>query len=358
MTTDFEDLWQSLPNPTLLLTDEGLVKAVNGAAEDFLSRSARNLTDRSIIERAGQDSRLADLIRRVADQRVPLGEYNIEFTWPDAPPRVVDMFAAPSGDAEIILTFHPRANAERMGRQLNSRNAARSVVGMASMLAHEIKNPLAGIKGAAQLLEMSAGDQDRELTELIRDEVDRIGQLLERVEAFGDFSIARRSPVNIHDVLDRAAKSAKAGFAAHLRFVEEYDPSLPPTPGDADQLMQVIVNLMKNAAEAAPAMGGVVMLKTAYRAGIKVRGPKGRTESLPLQIEISDNGGGVPEDLKPHLFEPFVTSKASGTGLGLALVSKVIADHGGIVSCDSEPGFTTFRLLLPVASADSVEDAA
>ena len=133
-------------------------------------------------------------------------------------------------------------------------------------------------------------------------------------------------------------------------FVEEFDPSLPPTFGDADQLTQVVVNLLKNAAEAMPPVGGVLMLRTAYRAGMKVRTGRGQSESLPLQIEISDNGEGVPEELKPHLFEPFVTSKANGSGLGLALVSKVITDHGGVISCDSAPGFTTFRILLPVAS--------
>ncbi len=354
---DYEDLWQSLPNPTLLVAGDGAVRAVNSAAEDFLAVSSRNLVGRSLADMAGEDSRLADLIRRVADHRVPLGEYTIEFSWPDAPPRMADIFAAASGESDVLVTIHPRANAERMGRQLTSRDAARSIVGMASMLAHEIKNPLAGIQGAAQLLEMSAGDEDRELTQLIRDEVERVGKLVQRVEAFGDIGLARRRQVNIHDVLDRAAKSAKAGFAAHVRFVEEYDPSLPPTPGDPDQLIQALLNLLKNAAEAVPKVGAVMMLKTAYRAGIKVRGPRGQTESLPLLIEISDNGAGVPDDLKPHLFEPFVTSKATGTGLGLALVSKVIADHGGVISCDSQPGFTTFRILLPVAGADADADA-
>ena len=290
MMIDYEELWQSLPNPTLLIAPDGTVRELNGAAEDFLAMSARSLKGRSLIELAGEDNRLADLLNRVAGQRVALGEYTIEFAWPDTPVRMADIFAAPVGEEEVVLTIHPRANAERMGRQLTSRDAARSVVGMASMLAHEIKNPLAGIQGAAQLLEMGAGDEDRELTDLIREEVERIRKLVERVEAFGDIGIARRVPVNIHDVLDRAAKSAKAGFASHIRFVEEYDPSLPPTPGDPDQLMQVMLNLLKNAAEAAPAVGGVLMLKTAYRAGIKVRGPQGRAESLPLQIEISDNG--------------------------------------------------------------------
>ncbi|MEM7189038.1 MAG: ATP-binding protein [Pseudomonadota bacterium] len=356
MTTNYEQLWQSLPNPALLLNPEGKIAAMNGAAEDFLALSHRAMRERTFASLAGEDSRIVDLVGRVARHRVALGEYTVEFHWPDAPVRMTDLFAVPIGTDETLVLIHPRANAERMGRQMSSRDAARSVVGMASMLAHEIKNPLAGISGAAQLLEMNAGPGDTELTELIQSEVERIGKLVERVEAFGDIGIVRRQVVNIHDVLDRAAKSAKAGFANHIRFVEEYDPSLPPTPGDHDQLMQVMLNLLKNAAEAAPAVGGVIMLKTAYRAGIKVRDPQGRSESLPLQIEISDNGSGVPEDLQPHLFEPFVTSKADGSGLGLALVSKVIADHGGVISCDSEPGFTTFRVLLPVASAAEIAE--
>ena len=202
---DFEELWQALPNPSFLVAGDGIVRATNSAAEDFLAVSTRNLTGKSLFAMAGEDSRLADLIRRVARQRVALGEYTIEFNWPDAPPRMADIFAAPSGENDVLITIHPRANAERMGRQLTSRDAARSIVGMASMLAHEIKNPLAGIQGAAQLLEMSASDEDRELTELIREEVVRIGKLVQRVEAFGDIGIARRRQVNIHDVLDRAA---------------------------------------------------------------------------------------------------------------------------------------------------------
>ena len=358
MDLNYEDIWQALPNPALILGPGDKIVQLNGAAEDFLAMSARALKRRRFPDLIGQDSRLLDLIGRVRAQELALAEYGVEFNWPDTPVRRVDLFAVPMR-TDVLILIHPRANAERMGRQLNSRDAARSVVGMAAMLAHEIKNPLAGISGAAQLLEMNASDADRELTELIQDEAERIEKLVERVEAFGDIGLARRTAVNVHDVLDRAAKSAKAGFAAHLRFVEEYDPSLPPVPGDAGQLTQVVLNLLKNAAEAAPPVGGVIMLKTAYRAGMKVRTGRGQHESLPLMVEISDNGAGVPEDLKPHLFEPFVTSKGSGTGLGLALVSKVIADHGGVISCDSEPGFTTFRLLLPVAiGAEVDEDAA
>ena len=388
MAVDYEALWQSLPTPAVLLDGEGRVLEPNGAAEDFLAMSRRALAGRSLARLAGEGSRLADLVARAAAGGMALGEYAVELAWPDAPPRVVDLSAVPLGGGPlgsgplgggplgggpdgggpggglgggVLVLIHPRANAERMGRALSSRDAARSVVGLSAMLAHEIRNPLAGISGAAQLLAMNASASDasgdRELAELIREEAERIGELVAGFEAFGDMRLARRTAVNVHDVLDRAAKSAKAGFGSHLRFVEDYDPSLPPTMGDPAQLMQVMLNLLKNAAEASPRVGGLIMLRTAYRAGIKVRTARG-TESLPLQVTISDNGAGVPDELKPHIFEPFVTSKAKGTGLGLALVSKVIADHGGVISCESTPGFTTFRMLLPVASAEDVaEDA-
>ena len=199
--------------------------------------------------------------------------------------------------------------------------------------------------------------EDRELTALIREEAERIGALVSRVEQFGEIAPGRFLPVNIHDVLDRACRVAKAGFAAQIRFILEYDPSLPPTLGDSDQLMQVLLNLLKNAAEAVPEAGGIIIVRSSYRAGMKVATPTGRRESLPLQITITDNGSGVPEDLLRHIFEPFVTAKSGGRGLGLALVSKIISDHGGVIACESEPGRTQFRLLLPVAPALELPEA-
>ncbi|MEM7423128.1 MAG: ATP-binding protein [Pseudomonadota bacterium] len=355
MTIDYEQIWQAMPNPAFILDASGKVHAVNGSGENFLAMSAKALVGRQVSLLVGHDSRLSDLISRVQARGEALSEYNIEFNWPDTPVRITDIAAVPMEDKAVLIILHPRANAEAIGRHLSSRDAARSVVGMASMLAHEIKNPLAGISGAAQLLEMSLPSEDVELTTLIQEEADRIEKLVNRVEEFGDINLVRRQPVNIHDVLDRAAKSAKAGFASHVRFVEEYDPSLPPTLSDADQLIQVFMNLLKNAAEAAPPVGGVIMLKSAYRAGLKVRTGGGHTESLPMQVTISDNGSGVPDDLKPHIFEPFVTSKSTGSGLGLALCSKIITDHGGVISCDSSPGFTTFRMMLPIASRADLE---
>ena len=355
--TDFELVWNSLPNPVLLVDGNGAIVEVNGAAENFLSSSQRQLAGRSLARLAGEDSRIADLTGQVLRMGVKVAEYGVELSWPELPTRLVDLQAAPLADgAGALVMIHPRAIVETMDRSLSHRSAARSVTAMAQMLAHEIKNPLAGISGAAQLLQMNLADEDRELTALIREEANRIGALVGRVEQFGEIGPGRFRPVNIHDVLDRACRAAKAGFASHLRFVQEYDPSLPPTLGDADQLMQVFVNLLKNAADATPKVGGIITVQSAYRAGMKVATPGGRREGLPLQVVIADNGAGVPAELISHIFEPFVTSKATGSGLGLALVSKIVSDHGGVISCDSEPGATRFRLLLPVA-AEGVEEA-
>ncbi|MEM9197207.1 MAG: ATP-binding protein [Pseudomonadota bacterium] len=352
-TPSYEQLWNTLPQPALLLDNESCILDVNSAAQTFLSMGFSTLHGAPIERFVGASSAVMEILSQARQGHLSLAQYNVELYWPEHPPRVIDLHAAPvpDGNGEILLTIQPRAMAEQMDRSLTFRSAARSVAGMAQMLGHEIKNPLAGISGAAQLLAMSLPDQEQELTDLIREESDRIRTLVERVEQFGDIRPLHRKPVNIHDILHRAKLSAHAGFARHVRFVEEYDPSLPPTAGDGDQLMQVILNLIKNAAEATPEVGGLVTLRTAYRPGVKLALPGGRRESLPLQVSISDNGRGVPSEIKRDIFEPFVSSKSGGSGLGLALVSKIVADHGGVVECESDPGWTTFRLRLPVWDA-------
>jgi len=251
--------------------------------------------------------------------------------------------------------------AEKIDRQLTHRNAARSVTAMAAMLAHEVKNPLSGIRGAAQLLEPGVAPADRELTKLICDEADRIVALVDRMEMFADGRPLQRQPVNIHEVLEHVRRLALAGFAKKIRIVERYDPSLPPVLGNRNLLVQALLNLLKNAAEAVPSVGGEIVLTTRYQQGVRlaVKGSGARVD-LPLMIVIQDNGPGIPEDLRSHLFDPFVTTKPNGKGLGLALVAKTIGDHGGVIEFDSEPGRTLFRLLLPMASGplpDTVEIA-
>jgi two-component system nitrogen regulation sensor histidine kinase GlnL len=219
-------------------------------------------------------------------------------------------------------------------------------------MAHEIKNPLAGIRGAAQLLEETLSPEDRTLALLIRDEADRIRGLIDRMEAFGDPMAPTRLPVNIHEVLDRVRQVAATSFARDLRVTEKFDPSLPPVSGDHDNLIQAFMNIMRNAADASQDEHSEIVLTTAYRAGVSVTTPiSGQSQrvSLPLEVTVQDNGPGIPQDLLPHIFDPFVTTKTTGAGLGLALVMKIINDHGGVIECDSQPGRTVFRVLLPVA---------
>lgn len=343
-----------LPMPVLVVRHGNGILYANGAAEGFFQSSAVVLKRQTLDDLIAFGSPVLGLIEEVQRRGASVSEYRLDLGSPRlGSDRIVDVFASPllgGGDA-VVLMLQERTIAEKMDRQLTHRGAARSITALGAMLAHEIKNPLSGIRGAAQLLEGSISDADRMLTQLICDETDRIVKLVERVELFGDERPSERDAVNVHDVLDHVKRLAQTGFGRHIRFTEIYDPSLPPVSGNRDQLVQVLLNLMKNAAEAIgdQAIDGEITLTTAYRPGIRMQLP-GSTDriALPLEIGIRDNGPGVPQDLLQHLFDPFVTTKAQGSGLGLALVAKIIGDHGGIVECDSVPRRTTFRILLPL----------
>jgi two-component system nitrogen regulation sensor histidine kinase GlnL len=359
--TAAEAVLNSLPHPVIVVGPDGKIADANVAAEAFFEVSVPLLRRNALRDVVPFGSPLLALVEQVRHRAAAVNEYKVDLSTPRTQgDRLVDLHVAPvlEQPGHIVVMLQERTIADKMDRQLTHRGAARSVIALASMLAHEIKNPLSGIRGAAQLLEQSAAEDDRTLTRLICDEADRIVKLVDRMEVFGDERPVEREPVNIHVVLEHVRRIAQSGFARHIKFVEEYDPSLPLVYANRDQLVQVFLNLVKNAAEAIGenSHDGEIQLTTAFRPGVRLSLPGSKVRvSLPLEFCVKDNGPGVPEDLMPHLFDPFVTTKPSGSGLGLALVAKIVGDHGGIIECESQPRRTTFRVLMPMFTGDDAE---
>jgi two-component system, NtrC family, nitrogen regulation sensor histidine kinase GlnL len=348
----------ALPDPILVIDIEDRIRFANPSAEQFFSAGASLLSRYRLVDLVPFGSPLLSLLQQVRTSGATVSEYDVDLSTPRNPRKPVDIRVTPVVETagSVLIVLQERSIAEAMDQQISQRGAARSVTGMAGVLAHEVKNPLSGIRGAAQLLEQNASVGDRELTRLIREETDRICALVDRMEAFSDGRPIQREPVNIHRILEHVRRVAQHGFGQAVRFIESYDPSLPPVYGNRDQLIQVFLNLVKNACEAVPQEGGEVVLHTSFRHGVHlaVAGNRNRLK-LPLQVTIQDNGDGVPEDLKPHMFDPFVTTKPKGTGLGLALVAKLVGDHGGVIECESRPRRTVFRVLLPIATGPGKE---
>ena len=359
MGLNYAVLLDSMPNPLLVINDADRIIYANASSEDFLQTSASGLARLNLSDVIPFASPLHALIQQVREQGSTVNEYAITIGTPrTGGERTVDvqLAAVHDGSSQVILTLMQRSMAQKIDRQLTHRGGARSVIGMASMLAHEIKNPLSGIRGAAQLLEPSLNGEDRALTQLICGETERIRNLVDQMEVFSDDRPIERTPTNIHAVLEHVKAIAIPGFARNIPIREEYDPSLPSVLGNRDQLVQVLLNLVKNAAEAIEQADGQgeITLATAFRPGIRLRVPgSGERVTLPLEVCVHDTGPGISEDIRPHLFDPFITTKANGKGLGLALVAKIVRDHGGVVECETLGRRTTFRILLPMETRHS-----
>lgn len=342
------ELFAVLPTPMLIIDPDGLITEANVASETLL-----NLGRNAIIGRSMETLTGHPLTSMAKDS--PFSAFDLPIDLPGGRTQNVDMMAAPMPDHPgwRVVTIHVRSTAHLVGRRTEREGGKLTAVGAAAMLAHEIKNPLSGIRGAAQLLDKSVEPGARDLTRLIRDEVDRVAALIDRMEGFTDTRHVELEPQNIHAILSHAREVARQGFAHAVPIREAYDPSLPEVLGHRDSLVQIFINLLKNAAEAiGNRENGQILIRTAYRHGVSFlkHGADGK-QSLPIEVCVIDNGPGAPPEIGEHLFDPFVTSKRTGSGLGLALVDKLVTDQGGVVEYAREghPEMTVFRLLLPRA---------
>ncbi len=355
---DIAAVLDALPDSVLLVGRDGDIRYANAAAEQMFEASRVWLQSQHLDELVPSDSPLFALIKQAQAGPTVVSEHGVVLNTPRVGEQIVTIQVSPLADQSesAVVAFHKQSIARKIDGQLTHRSAARSVSAMAAMLAHEVKNPLSGIRGAAQLLEETLGGEDRQLTRLICEETDRICGLVDDMEVFSDQRPVARAAVNIHEVLSHVRKLADAGFARRVTIKEGYDPSLPLVHGNRDQLVQVFLNLVKNACEAMPDAGGELRLTTAFRHGVRLAVP-GRNSrvTLPIMVTVQDNGEGIPVDLQPHLFDPFVTTRVKGKGLGLALVAKIINDHGGVIEFDSEPRGTVFRVMLPTAEPVGAE---
>ncbi|WP_120501164.1 nitrogen regulation protein NR(II) [Roseovarius sp. EL26] len=358
MNAPIEAIWSALPMPGVVLDEQDCIVQLNPAAEAFLMASERALKGTSAWDKVNVRVPFNRALARAREGSSPLYARDIEIQVGQHASVQCDLQIAPLADevGRLLVLISPKRNTGHAEQSRVARSAAKSAIGMAEMLAHEIKNPLAGITGAAQLLAMNLPPEDQEMTELIVSECRRIVGLLDQVDQFGDLSGPNLRAVNIHDVLDRARQSARVGFASHMLIKEAFDPSLPLVMADADQLLQVLLNLLKNAAQAAAEVGGTITLRSYYDHGLRLHTGDNGGRAVPVQIEVEDDGPGLPEAIADDIFEPFISGRESGTGLGLALAAKILSDHEGGISVDTGQGRTVFRISLPLAPKEMKEE--
>jgi two-component system nitrogen regulation sensor histidine kinase GlnL len=351
-------LIEALPAAIIVVDREGRCRMLNAAAEDLLHTGRKNLVGRRLSEVIPEDCPLFSLIEQCRLSRSAVSDAEMSIDGPRLHLEHVSIEVAPLDDphGSVVLAMRDRGLEHRMARQGAAAEAAQSVRSMAGMLAHEIKNPLAGIRGAAQLLESKVGPADAALAALIREEADRIVGLVNGVEIFADDRAPVLSIVNVHEALDHVCKLARVSFARHATLREYYDPSLPSLRGNRDLLIQIFLNLVKNAAEACEGGDGEIVVTTSYQAGFRI-GERNKAHRQPrrIAVTISDNGPGVPDALLGNLFDPFVTSKPGGRGLGLPLVAKLVRAHDGVIEFSSKPGATRFTVLLPISDNQTEE---
>lgn len=330
----------------ILIDPAGIVREANPAAEELLGSSAVRLVGRGLFDiLLIADPRVAEALRSTDGQMIARG-LAIEVARRE---RRVNLTCSPvAGDPGWrVVTL------SETGQEDEDRDAERIELRAPTVLAHEIKNPLAAIRGASQLLTRRATARDKPLTQLIATEVDRIAQLVDRMQQLGSAATVVSSPCNLHEAIRNAVGTVRTSRGSDVEIVEEFDPSLPPVLADRTALEQILINLIANACDAGREVASPrVVVRTRFNGGLVFNAIRlGKVTRLPIEVSVIDNGTGIDPALRDHVFEPFVSSKPQGQGLGLALVRKLVRDMGGRIAHerDDRAGLTLFRINLPVA---------
>lgn len=364
MMTANQDAMEALPFPIFGLSPSFEFQFANYAAEVFFERSRHLLLKTNLHYFFEEDSPIFGLMRRLSSDLQSVGEQEMSLLSPRLGKKIVTIQVAKMLEYEgFIVSLQMREMADQLRGQSQSRGAAMSMSKMTSLLAHEIKNPLAGIKGAAQLIQLDGNDEQIELSQLIVEEVNRIADLLGRIENITGAGKLRLESLNVHELLNHVINVTEASFSRNVTIERHFDPSLPDITADRALLIQAFLNLLKNACEACGGRGGkgVVKVMTSYALRyVSTQTVQSREKFLPLQIDIIDNGSGIPDALRDILFEPFISDKPEGSGLGLAVVASAIAEHGGVVTVQSQEdqaqkGYTHFQILLPLSQTNSTQ---
>lgn len=341
----------SLSLAVVLLAPGQRIAAANPAAEQFLGQSFRRLANNPLVDWLLFDEPRLAMRLAEADAQVSARETGV--TVAGKGPRRIDVTMAPLIDQPgwQVLTLHDMSGADAMSDDPTAGDE--TVLRAPEILAHEIKNPLAGIRGAAQLLARKLEGGDLALTGLIADEVDRIAKLIDQMQTLSQRTAQPLAACNLHEAVRRACAVIEAGGDAP-KIIEEFDPSLPPVLGNADGLVQVLINLLANAADACRSTAAPrIVVRTRFASGLQLHaGSDGTPVRLPIELRVSDNGPGIDQAMREHVFEPFVTTKKSGQGLGLALVRRLLRDMNGRIGHDRDDagGWTDFRVHLQMAN--------
>jgi len=339
----------ALPDPVLVFEPGGMtLQWLNRAGENWLRGSLSKLKNTGLADLAPGMGAFEKAITACVQsgETIRGRDAHIHIIGGEGADWSYLIFPNGAGITGVSLILSPQ---QKRGAADNEEPQGQAISMLGRMLAHELKNPLAGIYGAAQLLESGLDDEaDLEITDLIKSEVGRIGRLADKMESFGESASDNFERFNIHTVLRKAYLLFQNADNNAVTFSEIYDPSLPEVYGNGDQIMQVVINLLANAVDAVKGENrGRIEIQTVYRAGIHKRNRAGERYVLPVEIRITDNGAGIAPEIENRIFQPFVTAKANGHGLGLALVSKITHEHGGLVEFTSVPGKTVFSVLLP-----------